>query len=62
MAYPNLKADPTLLQNTNRDNEIETIKNKTEKHDFRKFSTPPWIDEDSYKKNYTIIEKKTKYI
>ena len=57
--YPILKnEDPTLLKITTKDDEIKTLRYKTEKHDLENILQPLKNDNESYKKNYKSLNKK----
>ena len=57
--YPNLKnEDPTLLKITAKDDEIQELKYKTEKHDDANKLKYLKIDIEYYKKKYKPINKR----
>ena len=60
MAYANLKnEDPNLLKITKKDDEIEKLKYKTEKHDHENIIKFPEIDNEYFRKKYkSLIRKK----
>ena len=60
--YPTLKTEAELLEITTKDDEIKTLKYKTEKHDFESILKSLKIDIDYYKKKYNSINKKKVYI
>ena len=60
--YPTLKSEAELLKITTKDDEIKTLKYKTEKHDYENILKSLKIDNDYYKKKYNSINKKKVYI
>ena len=60
--YPTLKTEAELLKITTKDDEIKTLKYKTEKHDYENILKSLKIDNDYYKKKYNSINKKKVYI
>ena len=48
--YPNSKSDPELLKIQTRDDEIKSLKNQTEKHDYENVVKSLEIDNEYYKK------------
>ena len=62
MAYPNLKnKDQSLLKIRTKDNEIEELKFKTEKHDHEKFSNFSTINNDYHKEKYKSLKKRRQF-
>ena len=60
--YSTLKTEAELLKITTKDDEIKTLKYKTEKHDYENILKSLKIDNDYYKKKYNSINKKKVYI
>ena len=58
MLYPTLKEDPSLLELTTKDDEIKTLKDKTEKDDFEKNLKSHKIDKEYYTKSNKITKQK----
>ena len=56
--YPTLKTEAELLKLITKDDEIETLKYKIEKHDYEYILKSLKIDNDYYKKKYNSINKK----
>ena len=53
--YPNLnESEATLLKTKTRDDEIENLKNQTEKHDHENILKGLKIDKENYQKNIKI--------
>ena len=52
--YPNLNNDPELLKIKTKDDEIEDLKERTEKHDHENSLKSLNIDNESYKKNIKV--------
>ena len=60
--YPTLKNDAELLKITTKDDEIKTLKYKTEKHDYENILKNLKNDNEYYKKKYNSLNKKKIYI
>ena len=56
--YPDLKNEPELLKIKTRDDEIESLKCQTEKHDHEKILKSLKSDNESYRKKYKSLKKK----
>ena len=56
--YPTLKSEAEVLKITTKDDEIKTLKYKTEKHDYENILLSLKVDNDYYKKKYNSIKKK----
>ena len=60
--YPSLKNEAELLKITTKDDEIKTLKYKTEKHDDENILKSLKNDDEYYKKKYNSLNKKKIYI
>ena len=60
--YPTLKNEAELLKITTKDDEIKTLKYKTEKHDYENILKSLKNDNEYYKKKYNSLNKKKIYI
>ena len=56
--YPNLNNDPELSKIKAKDDEIEDLKYKTEKHDHESILIFLKIDKEQYMKEYKSLYKK----
>ena len=60
--YPTLKSEAELLKITTKDDEMKTLKYKTERYDYENILKSLKIDNNYYKKKYKSINKKKIYI
>ena len=60
--YNTLKTETELLKITTNDDEIETLKYKTEKHDYENILKSLKVDNDYYKKKNISTNKKKVYV
>ena len=58
MAYPNLNNDPELLKIKTKDDQLEELQYKTEKHDYENILKSLEIDNEYYKKKHKNLNKK----
>ena len=58
MAYPNLNNDPELLKIKTKDDQLEELQYKTEKHDYENILKSLEIDNEYYKKKHKSLNKK----
>ena len=56
--YPVIKNEPELLKIKTRDDEIKSLKYKTEKHDFENILNSPNIDNEYYRKKFKSLNKR----
>ena len=56
--YPYLNNEPELLKIKTRDDEIENLKNQTEKHDHENILKSLKVDNEYYKNKYKSLNKK----
>ena len=56
--YPNSNIDREILKIKTREDEIENLKNQTEKHDLENILKTLKIDSEFYKKEYKSLNKK----
>ena len=56
--YPDLKNDVELLKIKTKDDQLKELQYKTEKHDHEKILKSLKADNEYYKKNYKILNKK----
>ena len=56
--YPNINIEPEMLEIKTRDDEIKNLKYQIEKQDHENIIKSLKIDIESYKKKYTILNKK----
>ena len=60
--YPTLKSEAELLKITTKDDEMKTLKYKTERYDYENILKSLKIDNDYYKKKYRSLNRKKIYI
>ena len=60
--YPNIIYEPQLLGTKTRDDEIQMLKNQTEKHDHENILKSLKSDNENYKKKYQSLNTKEKIV